>query len=691
MSEFRIATNNMDLQVARMLGVATVVGGCNGMVKNVNQGLGAVGLEEIGPALETISEYLAKSYTVCDTLSSSLKQIVNRYMTAERLIQMVRVLVSESEATEGNTSGDSSQSGDNDSPFVGIMYIVNSNGAAMQGHGAIILIREDGTYEYFSYGSTGANLGEELLNDAYGDGQFSSGWLDTDITNGVDANGNPIYDAYTDYIYMPISDEVGDQIYEAGNNLLANEGDYNLITNNCNMNAQLLMNGAWNHDMEGLLGEDGLAFASTEFDGVDTRPNSVFENMIADVYNNPDAYPGVVIGSFGDGEFSFSQFDDASAVQNFVTGHDPNAAPVFYGDSTYDFDNPAFHDPGQPVENFLNNFVNYLDTNYGISSDQQLYDYLMHTNPLDILGDMGNSAMDDIQSGANESIDGYQNTWNNDLDAWQHAHVSNPYVNGFIDYLQNGGNVLYDNAQSQLNQAYDQAQSTVSNYYDSTIAPGLQSIYDNTIAPFYEQNIEPYIIANYENGTFADNPGQFVANVTHDALEAPLNSAYENVNTQIDSWNNTTDSWFASAHDGVNSVTDAGRGWTDSVYANATDAVSTANATTHSWTSNFADYARQEFPQYSTQITNIQNSVETNIDNFTSNVQSNLDGFNNTVDNALDTANYYIHEGVETLHEYADEGWNTIRETAGDIRDGISDGIDSAADTIGGWVDYFIG
>lgn len=92
MAEFTINTQAMTGQAAYLTDVASSIKTAKGMVGNVNSGLSSFGLEEIGPALNTIETNLTKQAQAADALSLALNQIVLKFIAAESTIMGISFL-----------------------------------------------------------------------------------------------------------------------------------------------------------------------------------------------------------------------------------------------------------------------------------------------------------------------------------------------------------------------------------------------------------------------------------------------------------------------------------------------------------------------------------------------------------------------------------------------------------------------
>lgn len=416
MSEFSICLQDLTQQKTRIILVEDAIRACKKMVDGVNSGLGLIGIGGVGNALSAISGRLMMHAKKCESLSTALIQIIRKYQYAENTIagtktiqQILEELVQAAEqAFQPIEQPD----------YVGAIYLVNNEGAAKQGHAAVVLVRADGSYEYYSYGSDFKNLAFDVLVDhRYGDWFFQSGILDTDIH---DKNG---FDEYSNYVFIPIDDEAGQLMHNQAQEILANPEDYNLLTNNCNMNAQAILEAG------------GVSFAPTDFDFVATRPNTVYEQFLATVQANPDLYHGYVFGEVTGGDLSWLESGEIQSLIN----HDVTVSPIT---------DVSFYDPGEGVENFLNDFGNSVFGgtnsyevsqywNQGLSGDWQSDANFV----LDHGQGAGDYVVDTVQTGANTGIDWVQDN------IISHTGFIGDGVNVVIDGAQWAGNGVIDGAQ----------------------------------------------------------------------------------------------------------------------------------------------------------------------------------------------------------------------------------------------------
>ena len=167
---------------------------------------------------------------------------------------------------------------------------LGKGGAFGQGHAALLLVKDDGTGDFFSY--AGAAKINAVLDGSEGylsvhtdqDGNMidvnvdeflESGELLTDRVE-LDENGEHenLYDHYSHGIYMPITNEMGMAMYDKAMEIRNNPEKYQLINHNCNQVTQLILEAG------------GRNFAPANFDWLDTRPNNVYRNMTEWIFEN---------------------------------------------------------------------------------------------------------------------------------------------------------------------------------------------------------------------------------------------------------------------------------------------------------------------------------------------------------------------------------------------------------------------
>lgn len=142
-----------------------------------------------------------------------------------------------------------------DSDYIGCMYLVKKNGAAMQGHAAMLLIKENGMSEFYSYagvveagavtpgiGSNGylsTHVSSQLLTELPCNMFFNDRGTYADNVSHPGVSGEKI-DRYTNGIYIPITDVEGQ-------------------SHNCNMVAQIILQAGGKDfapdNFSGILGE----------------------------------------------------------------------------------------------------------------------------------------------------------------------------------------------------------------------------------------------------------------------------------------------------------------------------------------------------------------------------------------------------------------------------------------------------
>ncbi len=168
---------------------------------------------------------------------------------------------------------------------------LGKGGAFGQGHAAILLVKDDGTGDFFSYAGAvqiSAVLGSGSKGylsvhtnedgnriDVNVDEFLKSGELLTDRVE-LDENGEHVnlYDYYSHGIYMPITNEMGMAMYDKAMEIRNNPEKYQLTNHNCNQVAQLILEAG------------GRNFAPANFDWLDTRPNNVYRNMTEWIFEN---------------------------------------------------------------------------------------------------------------------------------------------------------------------------------------------------------------------------------------------------------------------------------------------------------------------------------------------------------------------------------------------------------------------
>lgn len=421
MSEFSICLQALTQQKNRITSVEDAIKACKRMVDGVNSGLGAIGIGGVGNALSAISSRLVMHANKCEMLSTSLIQIIRKYQYAENTIAGTRTIQQIFE--ELVQAAEQAFQPIEQPEYVGAIYLVHDDGAFLQGHAAVVLLLSDGTYEYYSYGS---DMGLGYLWDNITDinNQSQSGTLDIDPTG----------DDYSNYIFIPISDEQGDAMHDAAQNLLANPGDYELFGNNCNMNAQAILDAG------------GVSFAPSEFDMIATRPNTVYQNFLDLVNSNPDAYAGYQFGNIP-GEDLVGWLNDSEGAQQFVSGN--------YDYSVAHTDNVSFVDPTGFLAGGLESVFGGTTMgeisqywNQGLSGDWQsdlnfIYDHVQG---------IGNYNVDTTQSVVNTGVDWLQTQSTSAIDWVQNNIISQAGIVGdganvVIDGIQWAGNGIIDGAQ----------------------------------------------------------------------------------------------------------------------------------------------------------------------------------------------------------------------------------------------------
>lgn len=406
MSEFSVNLAGLSNQRNNLDNVAAMLKQYQKMVDNVNSGLGNIGIAPVAGALDAIEAKLAVHQKRCEALSDALYQIIRRFQLAESNITGVRTIGQRIEELYVNAGYEEME----EPTYVGVVYLLNSSGAVTQGHAAVALLLSDGSYEYYSYGSD-LGLGYVWDNITDFDDVSESGSLDID----------PEGDGYTHYVFIPVSDAQGDAMHAAAQELYANPGDYALFSNNCNMNAQMI------------LGAGGVSFAPSEFDMVATRPNTVYENFLNLVSENPDDYVGYQFGNIDDDNLA-NWLESSSGAQQFISSD--------YNYSVAHTDTVEFQDPSGW-------FADGLETVFGGTSFSDIGSYWSEGWDSGIQ-DGVNFTIDHIQNTADSGVQWLQDNSNSAIDSFQENHISGMFsglANGAIDGMQWVGNGIVDGIQ----------------------------------------------------------------------------------------------------------------------------------------------------------------------------------------------------------------------------------------------------
>lgn len=83
MADFYINTETVSRQTTRITNVSDTVKNVKGMVGNVSSGLAGIGLGQVVPTINALEQRLARHVGITQNLSSSLSQIVIKYIAAE--------------------------------------------------------------------------------------------------------------------------------------------------------------------------------------------------------------------------------------------------------------------------------------------------------------------------------------------------------------------------------------------------------------------------------------------------------------------------------------------------------------------------------------------------------------------------------------------------------------------------------
>ncbi|MBP5325832.1 MAG: hypothetical protein J6Y86_10130 [Pseudobutyrivibrio sp.] len=222
---------------------------------------------------------------------------------------------------EGNSNNDD---------YVGAVYLLNEDGALGAGHAAIALVKENGRMDVFSIGGE-PNVDISIYNNTVNGVQMGTptimvndvsitGYLGTHVNrNGeeqdmsyryliensaithdtISNNGVNTIDEYTHFIYIPINNEQGVDMYNEAMRLregyIQNGTHYNVLTNNCNQNVQMIL----------AAGE--MDFAPSDFDWLDTCPNNVYKNMVKDIISGK--YDGYYFGELSELGTAYEECD----------------------------------------------------------------------------------------------------------------------------------------------------------------------------------------------------------------------------------------------------------------------------------------------------------------------------------------------------------------------------------------------
>jgi len=228
---------------------------------------------------------------------------------------------------------------DPNAKYVGVIYLNKEYGAMQQGHAAILLVKDDGTGDFFSYASH-----KDVMNGLRGPGylaravdntsskpypvtsievksflQIGKIYTDTvgvihQLSNpndkyGIDGVYTPKDTPYNRGFYIPVTDEEGKAMFDRALEIRKKPGMYDLWYNNCGHVAQNILEAggkkfsADSNEMADvaivlLLHRQPLAEGVLLGDVFFTRPNTTFE--LASVKKFPGSYKGTLeeINSF---------------------------------------------------------------------------------------------------------------------------------------------------------------------------------------------------------------------------------------------------------------------------------------------------------------------------------------------------------------------------------------------------------
>ena len=174
-----------------------------------------------------------------------------------------------------------------DSDYIAAVYLLNENGALGQGHAALLLIQADGNTEFYSYAGRVEVSAVTTGCEGYLSTHVDSAGVPTtlaieDFVNNSGAYADSVYsqgvnlneiDSYTHGVYIPITNDEGIAMHNTALDIRTEPGKYNLWNHNCGQVAQIILQA----------GEKD--FAATTFAWLDTRPNSVYNNIVEEIDN----------------------------------------------------------------------------------------------------------------------------------------------------------------------------------------------------------------------------------------------------------------------------------------------------------------------------------------------------------------------------------------------------------------------
>ncbi len=179
-----------------------------------------------------------------------------------------------------------------------IYYVNNPSAAGGFGHTAFLIVKENGMAEYYSYSTVQGEYVGKIFDSTTDDKEYE-GRLYTNVKGGIQqeididdfvkkgyvneqwyANGKwnarkegEAADEFTRGIIIPISNEQGEKIHDAAQELLYNPGIYNLWSNNCMQVAKELIKAG---SEELLLSEDLKWLEAYPLNGSDMYANMAF-------------------------------------------------------------------------------------------------------------------------------------------------------------------------------------------------------------------------------------------------------------------------------------------------------------------------------------------------------------------------------------------------------------------------------
>ncbi len=190
--------------------------------------------------------------------------------------------------------------GEENSDYVAAVYLVNESGALGQGHAALLLMQDNGNAEFYSYAGKVTPKAFTLGSEGYLSTHVDSFGVPStisieDFINNSGAYADNVYnkgvnlseiDSYTNGVYIPISNDEGIAMHNMAMEIRSEPGKYNLWNHNCGQVAQIILQA----------GEKD--FAKTTFAWWDTRPNSVYDNIVEEIEKGDR--PGWRYGSIGE-------------------------------------------------------------------------------------------------------------------------------------------------------------------------------------------------------------------------------------------------------------------------------------------------------------------------------------------------------------------------------------------------------